>query len=174
MCNIAIETIKHFIDVSSALLTPVITFCTFFILCQQKNIQHKQQQIELLKLRIEHMRAMFDTWGNFHQDIHYIKGYEAKIIVPNGITEEDVIFPMEKVRAELMEHNFSTKYLFTEDIYKLENDLIESLGKFIPSRGTPFSIYHLSIEEYTKNREMFNNLYKKYEKIMDKESRICN
>lgn len=174
MCNITIETIKPFIDVLSALLTPTVAICTACFIYQQKNIQHKQQQVELLKLQIEHIRNIFDTWGKFHQDIHYTKDLEAKIIVPKGMNEEDVIFPMEKVIAELFKYNFTTKYLFTQEIYNLEYKIISSLKSFIPSRGIPWSIYNLPLEEYIKSREMFNDLYKKYEEIMDKESKICN
>lgn len=85
MCNIPIDTIKHIIDISSALLTPTIAICTAWFIWQQKNIQHKQQQAELLKLRIEHIRGIFDTWSKFHKDIHYVKGYKAQVIVPNGM-----------------------------------------------------------------------------------------
>ena len=170
MCNI--ETIKSVIEVLSALLTPTVAICTAYFIYQQKTIQRKQQKMELLKLRIEHIRSIFDSCGNFHQDIHYIKGYKAEIIVPNGMNEESVIFPMEKIRAELYKYNLSTKYLFTDEIYELEKFIIESLSKFIPSHGTPFSVYGLPLEDYTKNREMFNELYKKYEEIMDKESKL--
>ena len=173
MCNITIETIKPIIDIFSALLTPTIALCTFFIMRQQKNIQHKQQQAELLKLRVEHMKGVFDTWGKFHQDIHYIKGVEAKIIVPNNMYNEDIIYNMEKIIAELAKYNFTTKYLFSQEIYELEQTIITTLKKFIPSRGTPWSIYNLPLEDYTNNRELFNNLYEKYKEIMDKESKIC-
>ena len=173
MCNITIETIKPIIDIFSALLTPTIALCTFFIMSQQKNIQHKQQQAELLKLRVEHMKGVFDTWGKFHQDIHYIKGVEAKIIVPNNMYDEDVIYNMEKIIAELAKYNFTTKYLFSQEIYELEQTIITTLKNFIPSRGTPWSIYNLPLEDYTNNRELFNNLYEKYKEIMDKESKIC-
>ncbi len=174
MCNISINTVKIGIEILSALLTPTIAICTAWFIYQQKNIQYKQQQVELLKLRIEHIKSIFDTWGKFHQDIHYTKGYEARIIVPNGLNDEMVITDMEKVIADLFKYNFTTKYLFPQEIYDLEYKIITSLKSFVPSRGTPWSIYNLPLEEYTNNRAMFDKLYKKYEEIMDKESKICN
>ena len=173
MCNISINTVKIGIEILSALLTPTIAICTAWFIYQQKNIQYKQQQVELLKLRIEHIKSIFDTWGKFHQDIHYTKGYEARIIVPNGLSHEMVITDMEKVIADLFKCNLTTKYLFPQEIYNLEYKIITSLKSFIPTRGTPFSIYNLPLEDYSKNRDMFNDLYEKYEKTMDKESKIC-
>ncbi len=173
MCNIQIETIKSFIDILSALLTPTVAICTAWFIREQKNIQFKQQQTELLKLRIEHIRNVFDTWGNFHKNINYIKDYKAELFVPYGKNYEEVIYELEIIRADLYKYNLSTKYLFTDEIYKLEYEIIKSLSNFIPSRGTPFSIYHIPLKEYTQNREMFNDLYKKYEEIMDKENKLC-
>ncbi len=161
------------INIISALLTPTIAICTAFFMWQQKEIQKKQQKTELLKLRIEHIRDIFDTWGMFHQDIKFIRGYKAQIIVPNGMNEENVIYDMKKVIAKLYKYSLSTKYLFTEDIYNLENEIIKSLNRFIPPKGTPWSIYNLPLEDYTKNLDMFNDLYKKYEEIMDKENKLC-
>lgn len=173
MCDISVNIIKTMIEILSALLTPTVAICTACVIYQQKNIQQKQQKAELLKLRIEHIRSIFGTWNEFNKNIKYERCLEAKITVPNGLHEEDVIDYMKKARAELIEHNFYTKYLFTEEIYKLENEIIKSLGNFIPSQGTPFSAYNLPLDEYTKNREMFNDLYKKYEEIMDKENKLC-
>jgi len=161
------------INIISALLTPTIAICTAIFMWQQKEIPKKQQKTELLKLRIGHIRDIFDTWGIFHQDIDYVKGYKARIIVPNGMNEENVIYDLEKVIAKLFKYNLSTKYLFNEDIYNLENEIIKSLKGFIPSRGTPWSVYNLPLEDYTKNRDMFNDLYKKYEEFMDKENKLC-
>jgi hypothetical protein len=169
MCSISVENIKPIIEILSAILSPLIAIFTGIFIFQQKKIQEKQKRIELLKLRLEHIKGIFDTWGLFHQYIVYIKGYKAQIIVPPNNNYEDVIFSMEKIRAELFKYNFSTKYLFSQEIYKLEKNILDSLKNFIPSYGIPWTIYNLPIEEYSKNREMFNNLYKKYEEIMDKE-----
>lgn len=113
MCNITIEDVKPIINILSALLTPTIAIFSTIFICQQKNIQRKQHLIEIFKLRIEHIKFFFNSWGNFNTYINYIPNYKAQIIAQNN-NQEYIISSMEQVFAELYKHNLSTKMLFKQ------------------------------------------------------------
>ena len=170
MCNITIEDIKPIINILSALLTPTIAIFSTIFICQQKNIQRKQHLIEIFKLRIEHIKFFFNSWGNFNTFINYIPNYKAQIIAQNN-NQEYIISSMEQVFAELYKHNLSTKMLFNDELYDMESDFINSLRNNIPSRGQDWTTYNIQ-ESYEVCRSKFNELYEKYVELLNKNNII--
>ena len=78
---------------------------------------------------------------------------------------------MEQVFAELYKHNLSTKMLFNEELFDIESNFINSLRNNIPSRGQDWTIYNI-LESYEDSRNKFNELYKKYVEILNKDNII--
>lgn len=170
MCNITIENVKPIINILSALLTPTIAIISTIFICQQKNIQHRQHLVEVFKLRIDHIKIFFNSWSSFNTYINYIPNYKAQIIAQNN-NQEYIISSMEQVFAELYKHNLSTKMLFNEELFDIESNFINSLRNNIPSRGQDWTIYNI-LESYEDSRNKFNELYKKYVEILNKDNII--
>ena len=170
MCNITIEYVKPIINILSALLTPTIAIISTIFICQQKNIQRRQHLVEVFKLRIDHIKFFFNSWGSFNTYINYIPNYKAQIIAQNN-NQEYIISSMEQVFAELYKHNLSTKMLFNEELFDIESNFINSLRNNIPSRGQDWTIYNI-LESYEDSRNKFNELYEKYVEILNKDNII--
>lgn len=171
MCNMNVENIKNIIEVLSAFLTPTVAICTAIFMYQQKNIQKSQQATEIFKLRVEHIKYIFNAWGSFNTYITFIPNYKAQIIAING-NQDMIISSMERVFAELYKQNISTTSLFGENISKIEKDFIESLRGCIPNKGQDWSIYNI-LDEYQLCREKFNTLYDTLEKTINQQVSIC-
>lgn len=169
MCNI--ENIKTFINILSAFLTPTIAICTAIFMWQQNDIQKKQQATEIFKLRVEHIKYIFNAWGSFNTYITYIPDYKAQVIATNG-NQEIIISTMEKVYAELYKHNISTRSLFDKNISEIEKDFIDSLKNCIPAKGLAWSIYNI-LDSYQVSREKFNILYETLENTLNEQAHIC-
>ena len=172
MCNITIETMKPVMDILSASLAPTIAICTGWFMWQQKEIQKKQHNTEIFKLRIEHMKFLFDAWGNFNTYISYIPNYKAQIIANNG-NQEVIISTMRRVFADLFEHNVATPVLYNKNLQEKEEQFIKSLNAMIPSRGMDWTFYDI-LDEYETSKKLFNELYSDYQSLLYKKCRICD
>lgn len=158
------------VQLISALLAPITAICSLLFMWQQKEIQEKQHKTELFKLRAEHTKFLFDTWGIFNTYIVYIPNYKAQIISNNG-NQEIIISTMKRAFASLYEHNIATRVLYNKELEELENTFIESLQSLIPSSGMEWTIYNI-LEGYEQSKELFNQLYTKYQEILYKEGKI--
>ena len=172
MCNITIETMKPVMDILSALLAPTIAICTGCFMWQQKEIQKKQHNTEIFKLRVEHMKFLFDAWGEFNTYISSVSNYRAQVISNNG-NQELVITTMRSVFADLYEHNIVTPILYNKNLQEKEEQFIKSLNAMIPSRGMDWTTYDI-LDEYEAAKKLFNELYSDYQKILYEECKICD
>ena len=163
MCNITTESIKLAIDVFSALLTPTIALCTYFILKQQKNIQDKQHKTNIYKLRVEHGQQLINYWRDYNAYIYHDD--KIAIIVPYN-TSDFIIYTMKNAVAEILKHNLFTTKLFNEELYKLEGELQSVLYNMIPQNLSNQGSENIT-EQYIKAKNLFNKLYDEYKKIID-------
>lgn len=151
---------------SSAYLTPIVAICTTVVIVLQVVLQRKQQKLELFKLRMEHIKSIFNIWHTFNSNIYYVKNSKA-ILISKEKEQNNIIDMMNNSIEMLNQHNLSTKSLFNKEIYELENSLISLLPRFIPSKGSMWTRYGLRIEEYMNAKKLFDNLLQKFEDLMN-------
>lgn len=164
------NNLQNFINILSMLLSPIIAVCTGLFMWQQKEIQKKQQRMELFKLRIEHIKNLFDYWGEYNKYIDYIPHYKAEIVATKG-EQEEIISTFRYTYGKLYKHNMSTTVLFNKELCILEDDFIQAVLAIIPQNSHSWSIYNI-LEDYEICKDKFNALYNEYEEILNKECKI--
>ena len=148
---------------------PVI--CTTIFMWQQTAIQKKQQELSLFKLRMEHIKSLFDIWNTFNVNILYIDNKQVAVI-SKGIGPVLTISTMHNSINMLIQHNLTTKSLFNSELYELEKALIPILSSLVPDRLIN-NRCSLKLKDYQNAKKHFDKLFEKYENFIKVGDKIC-
>lgn len=163
--NIAKDSLSFF-EIVSIISTAVVGLCTIYFMRQQVNIQKQQQKTKIFHLRVEHIQFLLNIWKDYNSYIYYDKKF-ASIIVGNN-NPNTIVLTMKKAAAELLKHNLSTNNLFNEETYNLEKNFIDVMYNMIPTELELYSNIDIT-SNYQELKKLFNELYDKYEKLLNKE-----
>ncbi len=163
--NIAKNSVSFF-DIVSIISPMVVGLCTIYFMGQQVSIQKKQQKTKIFHLRVEHIQFLLNIWKDYNTYIYSEKEHAS--IILNGNNAKVIVLTMKKAAAELLKHNLVTNNLFDEEIYNLEKNFIERMFNIIPTEVELYENIQIS-SDYINLKSLFNELYDKYENILNKE-----
>lgn len=163
--NIAKDSLSFF-EIVSIISTAVVGLCTIYFMRLQVNIQKQQQKTKIFHLRVEHIQFLLNIWKDYNT---YICGdKEFASIVANKNNSNLIVLTMKKAAAELLKHNLATNNLFDEEIYNLEKNFIDAMYNMVPNELELYDNINIS-SDYKNLKNLFNELYDKYENILNNE-----
>lgn len=106
------------LTVFSIVITAVFSGMMWYVAKTQKNIQEKQKNLELFKLRYDHRQEFINTLESINDIIYGHVGRENLRLLGKLQNTVQKLYNISKI----------SKYLFDEEIYNLEVGIISDVG----------------------------------------------
>ena len=150
-------SIDNILTLCSIFMTGIFSFMMYCVTTTQRDIQEKQKNLELLKLRLEHSKK----FTNIAMKICTFMIYNLKF-------DKKEYYEFNQLLSELFDMTSETEYLFDEETEKLEINVVENYRDVNSFR---LSVYYKRKAENTldkKEKTQYKELYKEYYRDIEK------
>lgn len=140
------------IQIISSIVIAIFTICLWWATKEHKNIAKQEKDLTLFKLRMEHYHKFIEIWTLYSS--YFVEYQDYCDTCLNYKTVDDRTKDFQKINHELTTLNSETRFLFNEDIYNIENNLLKYFSSIIFSEAYDKDLAN----DYTNNKKYYKSI----------------